>query len=89
MISFLSDNKADKLPYEESEYLVKGRGEIKIGRTWRNTSNTIDGQLDEVAIWKTNLTEAQVIELYGNQYNNKHSNTESEFEDNFSVIIIL
>jgi hypothetical protein len=39
MISFLSDNKADKLPYEESEYLVKGRGEIKIGRFAKSLLN--------------------------------------------------
>jgi hypothetical protein len=31
-ISFLPDNKSDKLEYSDSRYLAKGRGEIKIGR---------------------------------------------------------
>ena len=45
-------------------------GDIKIGRTWRNTSNTMDGKLDEVAIWNTALTDGtggtvnQIAEIY-------------------------
>jgi hypothetical protein len=38
-------------------------GEIKIGRTWRHTSNTIDGQLDEVAIFNSALTLSEVQAL--------------------------
>ena len=39
-------------------------GDIKIGRTWRNTSNTMDGKLDEVGIWDTALTSTQIQSIY-------------------------
>ena len=38
-ISFLPDNKADKLEYSDSRYLSKGRGEIKIGRFAKSILN--------------------------------------------------
>ena len=40
-------------------------GEIKIGRTWRNTSNTFDGSISEVAVFDYALSESQISTLYG------------------------
>ena len=40
-------------------------GEIKIGRTWRNTSNTFDGSISELAVFNYALSESQISTLYG------------------------
>ena len=39
-------------------------GETKIGRTWRNTSNTFSGKMDYCSIFDYALTQAQVNYLY-------------------------
>ena len=40
-------------------------GEIKIGRTWRHTSNTFNGKIDGVAIFNYALSSSQITTLYG------------------------
>ena len=77
MISFLSDDKSDKLSYDDSRYLVKNRGEIKIGRFAKSllTDKTVIYDLD---IKKTYSDKE--YEEFVNLYKSTNIKTENKFK---------
>jgi len=76
-ISFLSDTKADRLAYDDSRYLAKGRSEIKIGRFAKSLLT------DKIAMSDLKISKVftdKEYEDFVNLYKSSNIKSENKFE---------